>query len=67
MNFKDFDPLQHHGPLPSPCISVCRMDTASGLCLGCQRSIEEIAAWATASEADKTRIWQAILARRQNP
>ena len=33
------------GVLPSPCISVCRMDPASGLCQGCLRTIDEIVAW----------------------
>ena len=31
--------------LPSPCISVCQMDDASGVCLGCYRTRTEIAAW----------------------
>ncbi|MBM3556290.1 MAG: DUF1289 domain-containing protein [Alphaproteobacteria bacterium] len=29
----------------SPCTGVCRLDGATGWCLGCQRSIDEIAAW----------------------
>jgi uncharacterized protein len=29
----------------SPCISVCAMDEPTGLCLGCYRTIEEIAQW----------------------
>ena len=32
-------------PLPSPCISVCQLDAASGMCLGCYRTRSEIAAW----------------------
>ena len=31
--------------LVSPCISICQMDAASGLCLGCYRTRKEIAAW----------------------
>lgn len=31
-------------PVASPCISVCKMDDARGLCLGCMRTIDEIAA-----------------------
>ena len=31
--------------MPSPCISVCRMDAVSGLCEGCFRTLDEIAAW----------------------
>lgn len=43
----------------SPCISVCRMNPATGLCEGCLRTIEEIAAWSTCSNDDK----RAVLAR----
>ena len=39
----------NHGPedraVPSPCISVCVMDPASGLCAGCYRTLAEIADW----------------------
>jgi predicted Fe-S protein YdhL (DUF1289 family) len=30
--------------IPSPCLKVCKMGTAH-LCVGCFRTIEEIAAW----------------------
>ena len=29
--------------VPSPCVSVCRMDARRGLCIGCCRTLEEIA------------------------
>jgi predicted Fe-S protein YdhL (DUF1289 family) len=29
----------------SPCVAVCRLDPATGICIGCGRTIEEIAAW----------------------
>ncbi|MBL6603310.1 MAG: DUF1289 domain-containing protein [Alphaproteobacteria bacterium] len=32
-------------PLPSPCISICQIDPASGLCVGCYRTRSEIASW----------------------
>jgi len=51
-----------HG-LPSPCISVCQMDAASGLCRGCLRTLDEIATWARADEAAKRQIWAALGAR----
>lgn len=34
-------------PIASPCIKVCIVDGESGLCLGCFRTLNEIAAWAT--------------------
>jgi len=30
---------------PSPCVSVCAINPATGLCRGCMRSLDEIAAW----------------------
>jgi predicted Fe-S protein YdhL (DUF1289 family) len=29
----------------SPCISICRIDPATGWCLGCKRTLHEIADW----------------------
>jgi uncharacterized protein len=48
----------------SPCINVCRMDAASGLCEGCLRTIEEIAAWGTMDDDDKRVVWQRLEQRR---
>ena len=48
----------------SPCIGVCRIDEGSRLCLGCARSLGEIAAWRDASEAEKRRIRAELPARR---
>lgn len=46
--------------MPSPCISVCRMNEASGLCEGCLRTLEEIASWSTLGEAGKRKVWSSI-------
>lgn len=32
------------GP-PSPCVSICRLDDATGYCVGCLRTIDEIRDW----------------------
>ncbi len=49
--------------VPSPCISVCRMNKPRTWCEGCYRSIDEIRQWSTASDADKKQIWRRIEAR----
>jgi predicted Fe-S protein YdhL (DUF1289 family) len=49
--------------LPSPCISVCTMNLANGLCRGCLRTIDEIADWSTMSDAEKRAVWARIEAR----
>lgn len=51
-------------PVPSPCISVCRMDEATGLCVGCLRTIDEIAAWSVLDDRERRAVWDAIAARR---
>ncbi len=48
----------------SPCINVCVMNPQTALCDGCQRSLDEIAAWGSAGEAQKRAIWQLIRQRR---
>ncbi|ALK95136.1 hypothetical protein AB595_27710 [Massilia sp. WF1] len=50
-------------PVPSPCINVCRMVRETGLCEGCLRTIDEIVAWGTASDADKRAVWAEIRRR----
>ncbi|MEM9740253.1 MAG: DUF1289 domain-containing protein [Pseudomonadota bacterium] len=32
-------------PISSPCIKVCAIDGPTGWCLGCGRSLNEIAEW----------------------
>lgn len=48
----------------SPCINVCKMDTASGLCLGCYRTIDEITLWSRLDEAARRQVHEAIAMRR---
>jgi len=50
-------------PVPSPCINVCEMDKASGLCRGCMRTIDEIVAWGSASDDYKRAVWKEIRRR----
>jgi uncharacterized protein len=48
----------------SPCNNVCRMDTATGWCEGCLRTIDEIVAWATLNDAEKLAVWDRLAQRR---
>ena len=43
-------------PVASPCNSVCRMEPATGFCLGCRRTLDEIAGWSRMADDDKRRI-----------
>jgi predicted Fe-S protein YdhL (DUF1289 family) len=57
--------LRRVSEIPSPCIGVCRLDPGSGLCTGCMRTLDEIAAWPAAGEAERLAIVQRLRARRR--
>jgi predicted Fe-S protein YdhL (DUF1289 family) len=46
----------------SPCINICQLD-AQGLCIGCRRTLDEIAEWSSASEARRREILRALTLR----
>jgi uncharacterized protein len=46
----------------SPCINICQLD-AQGLCVGCRRTLEEIAEWSSASEARRREILRNLVGR----
>ena len=48
----------------TPCIKVCVIDDESGLCLGCLRSLAEIAAWGRLSEEARSAVTAELPARR---
>ncbi|TFF25312.1 DUF1289 domain-containing protein [Jiella endophytica] len=52
--------------IESPCTLVCTIDPATGLCLGCRRTIDEIAGWASFAP-DRRRAILADLAERPAP
>jgi predicted Fe-S protein YdhL (DUF1289 family) len=39
--------------VPSPCIAVCQLDSRTDLCIGCQRSVDEIREWPIMTAAEK--------------
>jgi predicted Fe-S protein YdhL (DUF1289 family) len=50
------------GPAASPCINICQLD-AQGLCVGCRRTLDEIAEWSSASEARRREILHELTRR----
>ena len=42
--------------ISSPCNRVCVMHPASRICIGCGRSLDEIARWAALGEAERLTI-----------
>lgn len=52
------------GPMETPCIKLCTIDTATGICLGCARTLAEIAGWSRLNSAERRRIMDSLDDRR---
>lgn len=50
-------------PISSPCLRVCLVSGASKICVGCGRTLKEIAAWAKFTEEERLAIMAALPAR----
>jgi len=50
--------------VPSPCANICRLDQSQRLCVGCFRSLAEIAAWGRASDEERLEILKQCQDRR---
>ena len=53
--------------VPSPCVAVCRIDPASGLCEGCARTLDEIGDWLIFDAAERLAVWERICMHFQVP
>jgi predicted Fe-S protein YdhL (DUF1289 family) len=51
-------------PIESPCVRICMVDGKSGLCLGCFRTLAEIARWTGYSDPERAEIMRGLAARR---
>jgi predicted Fe-S protein YdhL (DUF1289 family) len=51
--------------MKSPCIKVCQMDPARGVCIGCCRSLDEIARWGGMTETERATIMSELPSRRK--
>ncbi|MBN9553713.1 MAG: DUF1289 domain-containing protein [Alphaproteobacteria bacterium] len=49
--------------MESPCVKICTYEPGKGVCLGCGRTLAEIAGWASMSDAERQRIMAALPAR----
>jgi hypothetical protein len=50
-------------PPSTPCIQVCVIDPGSRLCVGCGRTVNEIAAWGGLDESARLAIMARLPAR----
>jgi predicted Fe-S protein YdhL (DUF1289 family) len=48
----------------SPCIKVCQMDPVKGVCIGCCRTLDEIARWSGMSDEQQLQVMGELPTRR---
>ena len=51
--------------MKSPCIKVCQMDPQRGVCIGCCRTLDEIARWGGMDDAQRAAIMGELSSRRK--
>lgn len=51
--------------IASPCNKVCVMDAEQRYCLGCQRTLDEIARWGAMSDAEREAAMAQLAARKE--
>lgn len=47
----------------TPCVKICVIDPVSRLCEGCGRTLAEIAAWSSMSEAQRLAVMARLVER----
>ncbi len=52
--------------MESPCVNICVMDADRRYCLGCARTLDEIAAWGGMSEAEQAAVLAQLPARQES-
>ncbi|MGV9010810.1 DUF1289 domain-containing protein [Brevundimonas sp.] len=50
--------------IATPCVQVCVVDGASSLCLGCYRTLSEIAGWSGLTDAERATVMADLPARK---
>jgi len=57
---------REHDPPLTPCVGICRMGE-DGLCVGCRRTLGEIARWSTMSDEERRHCMVEVLPLRRPP
>lgn len=56
MNRQRRNPVWQRDEVESPCVNICVIHPRAGICAGCHRTIEEIAAWSAMPAPERRRI-----------
>lgn len=57
-------PIEPLAGVASPCTSVCRMDSDGVYCVGCFRTLDEIAGWSAFDDERRQQIWDELRRRK---
>jgi predicted Fe-S protein YdhL (DUF1289 family) len=49
--------------IESPCVKICTLDARASLCVGCGRTLDEIARWLTMAPVERARVMAELPAR----
>ena len=49
--------------LPSPCISICKLNKSTGFCDGCFRTINEISEWPSMTDMERMSLLETLRQR----
>jgi predicted Fe-S protein YdhL (DUF1289 family) len=61
------DEVWKRAEIESPCVEVCVVDPATGFCIGCFRTLDEIAGWSAMSRDDRRRVLAELPGRAAPP
>ncbi|UCH50264.1 MAG: DUF1289 domain-containing protein [Betaproteobacteria bacterium] len=49
----------------SPCVNICQLNPETGYCIGCMRTIDEIADWLEMTNEEKRQVLNQLEERRK--
>jgi uncharacterized protein len=49
--------------METPCTKICLMDSVAGICIGCGRTLDEIARWGGMRDDERAAIMRGLGAR----
>jgi uncharacterized protein len=58
------EPPERRGVIRSPCVDICHMSLPLGVCVGCCRTLEEIARWSEMTDAEREAVMAELPRRR---
>ena len=67
MSFRHLLATSHQtgdAPAETPCVQICVIDEVDGLCVGCARTLAEIAEWGRYSAVQRRRVMAELPSRR---